>query len=58
MKQTMSSLFISMSFVTPLDYSVVNVGVVDNQPAVVMCNEMRAVSRQGQSPVTPGLDFY
>ena len=40
----MNSLFVSMSFVTRLDYSVVNVGVVDHQPAVMMCNEMRAVS--------------
>ena len=40
----MSSLFVSMSFVTPLDYSVVNVGVVDLQPAVMMCNEQRTVS--------------
>ena len=39
----MSSLFVSMSFVTPLDCSVVNVGVVDHQPAVMMYNEMRAV---------------
>ena len=40
----MSSLFVSMSFATPLDYSVVNVGVVDLQPAVMMCNEHRTVS--------------
>ena len=39
----MSFLFVSMSFVTHLDYSVVNVGVVDPQPAVMMCNEMRTV---------------
>ena len=39
----MSSLFVSMSFVIHLDYSVVNVGVVDHQPAVMMCNEMKAV---------------
>ena len=32
-----------MSFVTLLDFSVVNVGVVDPQPAVMMYNEMRAV---------------
>ena len=57
-KLIITSLFASMSFVTPLDYSVVNVGVVDHQPAVMMCNEMRAVSRQGHSPVTPDLDFY
>ena len=36
MRQTLSLLFISMSFVTPLDYSVVNVKMmVDNQPAVM-----------------------
>ena len=29
-------LFISVSFVTPLDYSVVNVRVVDNQPTVMI----------------------
>ena len=40
----MSSLFVSMNFATPLDYSVVNVGVVDPQPAVMMWTEMRVVS--------------
>ena len=39
----MSSLFVSMSFATPMDYSVVNVGVVGHQPAVMMYNAMRAV---------------
>ena len=58
----MNSLFVSMSFVTPLDYSVVNVGVVDHQPAVMMCNEMRVVSMRIRvlvhADVTPGLGFY
>ena len=31
-------------FVTLWDYSVVTVRVVDCQPAVMMCNEMRVVS--------------
>ena len=35
MKQTTPSLFVSMSFVTLLDYSVVNVRVVDHQSAVM-----------------------
>ena len=42
-RQTMSLLFISMSFVTPLDCSVVNVRVVDNQSVVMIYSEMRAV---------------
>ena len=40
----MGSLFVSMSFATPLDYSVVTVRVVDLQPAVMMYNEKRTVS--------------
>ena len=31
----MNSLFVSMSLITPLDYSVVRVRVVDHQPAVM-----------------------
>ena len=50
----MNSLFVSVSFVTPLDYSVVNVGVVDHQPAVMMLIESKTV----HSDVTPGLDFF
>ena len=42
-RQTMSLLFVSMSFITPLDYSVVNVRVVDHQPAVMMYSEVKAV---------------
>ena len=37
------SLFISMSFIIPLDYSVVNMRVMDHQPAVMMYNKTRAV---------------
>ena len=50
----MNSLFVSMSFVTPLDYSVVNVGVVDHQPAVMVLIERKTV----HSDVILGLDFY
>jgi hypothetical protein len=42
--QSLSSLFVSMSFVTPLDYSVEHVRVVDNQPAFMICNELKLVS--------------
>ena len=34
----------AVNFVTLLDYSVVNVGVMDSQPAVMMYNEMRTVT--------------
>ena len=54
----MNSLFVFMSFVTPLDCSVINVRVEDNQPAVMMCNEIRAVSQQSHSLVTQDFDFY
>ena len=40
----MSSLFVSISFVILLDYSVVNVGVVDPQPAVMMWIGLKIVS--------------
>ena len=36
MKLIITSLFVSMSFVTPLDYSVVNMRVVDHHSAVMM----------------------
>ena len=39
--QTMISLFVSMSFITPLDYSVVDVRMVDHQPAVMTYSEQR-----------------
>ena len=57
MKQVMNSQFDSMSFVTLLDYSVMNVGVVGYQPAVMMSSEMRAVSMRlvVHADVTPGL---
>ena len=51
----MSSLFVSMSFVTLLDYSVMNVGVVDPQPAVMMYNERRTVLMYLHSAVIPDL---
>ena len=50
----MNSLFVSMNFVTPLDYSVVNVGVVDHQLAVMMLIKQKTV----HSDVILGLDFY
>ena len=55
MRQGLTSLFVSMSFATPLDYSVVNVGVVGHQPAVMMYNTKRTVLMYDHSPVTPGL---
>ena len=39
----MNSLFVSTSFVIPLDYSVVTVGMVDHQPAVMMYSEQKTV---------------
>ena len=59
-RQTLSLLFISMSFVTPLDYSVVNVKMmVDNQPAV-MKEAMTLVTVEETHPTiaTPDLGFY
>ena len=44
-----------MSSTTLLDYSVLNVGVVGHQPAVIMYNALKTVTCQGHSPVTPGL---
>ena len=47
-----------MSFVTPLDYSVMNVGVtVAYQPAVMMYNAGRTVIVRYHSLVTQGLGF-
>ena len=40
-RQTTTSLFISMSFVTLLDYSVVDVRVEGRQSVVMMWNKMR-----------------
>ena len=56
--QTMSSPFISMSFITHLDYSVVHVGVVDNQPAVMMCNGETTVKTYNHAPVIRGFGSY
>ena len=58
MRQIISSLFISMSFVTPLDYSVVNVIMVDHQPAVLMLSELRTAHDRAILPMTPGLGSY
>ena len=45
MKLVTASPFVSTSFVTPLDYSVMNVGlVVGYQPAVMMYNVERIVT--------------
>ena len=45
MKLVTASVFVSTSFVTPLDYSVVNVGLVASyQPAVMMYNVERIVA--------------
>ena len=55
----MSLLFVSMNFVTLLDYSMVTVIVVALQPAVMMWTEMRVVSTRIRvlvhADVTPGL---
>ena len=48
----------NQSFVTPLDYSVVDVRVVDNQPTVMIRIELNIVSMQLHLPVTLGLGFY
>ena len=58
MKQTITSLFVSMSFATPLDYSVITVRVVDHQPAVM--KEELAVIVEIMHPLTVILDlgFY
>ena len=59
MKQITPSPFVSLSFATLLDYSVVNVGMpmVDHQPAVMMYNAWKTATRQDRSTVTPGLGF-
>ena len=57
MRQITSLLFVSMSFVIPLDYSVVNVGVVDSQPAVMIYFK-RTASTYNHVPVTLGLGSY
>ena len=58
----MSSLFVSMSFATSLEYSVVNVGMEDNQSAVMMCNEHITVSKRFpllvHADVIPSLGSY
>ena len=58
MKQTTISLFASMSFVTPLVYSVPSVIVVDHQLAVTIYSGLKTVSmkRLVHADVTPGLD--
>ena len=48
---------VSMSFATLLDYSVLNVGVVGHQPAVMIYNDLKTVTCQDHSPVIPGLGF-
>ena len=48
---------VSLSFATLLDYSVVNVGMVDHQPAVMMYNALKTATRQDHSRVTPDLGF-
>ena len=55
MKQIIFSLFVFMSFATPLDSSVVIVTVVDHQPAVMMYNVRRTVLMYGHALVTPCL---
>ena len=54
----MTSLFISMSFVIPLDYSVVNVRVVGHQSAVMMEEMALIVEMMHPLTVIPGLGFY
>ena len=56
-KPIILSLFVSMSFATPSDYSVVNVRVVGNQPAVMIYNVERTVLIRRQEYVAPGLDL-
>ena len=58
-KQILMSPFVSMSFVTPLDYSVMNVEVtVAYQPAVMMYNAERTATMWHHSLVTQGLGLY
>ena len=58
MKQIIASPFVSMSSATLLDYSVLNVGVVGHQLAVMIYNNLKTVTCQDHSPVIPGLGFY
>ena len=44
-----------MSSATLLDYSVLNVGVVGHQPAVMMYNTLKTALVNHRLPVTPGL---
>ena len=58
LRQTTTSQFVSMSFVTLLDYSVVDVRVEGHQSAVMMCNNKRTVLTQHHAPVIPGFTTY
>ena len=54
----MNSQFVSMSFVIPLDYSVVHAGVVDHQHVVTMYSSKGTVLMYHRAPVIPGFDSY